>query len=359
MFEHHVHHNGKRAPQRHPPFNYASYGMNPPTPSPTIPPSTTDMVSTTSSAPIPAASETTTDVPYAAFIYPSSLVTFNNIDVVQVGYRTVWNSVNLTVFCELNGNSDEFALARINKSKLVMLGWVIEVEWLTAVAVQSNGTLAIAPIQAGMQIPQYPTYCNFMLCNADNSTDYTTGAGFTMISTQGVGTTYGLATTQTANTPSSSTQTSNLPALTATRTATSSSSVAASGPTESALASSIHSNGLSGGAQAGIAIGVILGVFALIAAAFFFLRMKRRIDKLENMVTLRSAASSLNGAPSEKPAMGDSTAAAEPMPSSPSPPPDGCGPRIEVFKIGDSHRNSEDWRRFFGHGRIQTPTAPS
>ena len=212
-----------------------------------------------------------------------------------------------------------------------------------------------------MSIPQFPTFCNFMLCNVENSTDYTTGHGFTMVSTQGVATTYALANTQTSTIPTSTTRTSKISTSTATPTKsirTGVANVSSTTASQTAMASAVTSNGLSDGAKAGIALGVILGIAALIVAVFFFIRMKRRIDKLESMVTLRSAASSVNVAPTEKAAGADSLASPRPLPW-PSPPPDGCIPRIELFKIGESHRNSEDWRHFFGNGKTQTPAPPS
>ncbi|KIW66083.1 hypothetical protein PV04_08288 [Phialophora macrospora] len=330
---------GKRAPQMHPRPEHASETA---APTATSPSSTADMTSTASAA-TTSMPDTATDVPHALFVYPTAPLTLNNIDVVQVGYRTVWSSVNLTVFCEMGEASNKFSLAKINQ-------------------MESNGTYAIAPIQAGMQIPHFPTYCNFMLCNAENSTDYTTGAGFTMVSTQGIATTYALAATQAATASSSTTNTSKSPIPTAIQTdsdLTGAAAVSSSTATQTAAPSTSHSEGLSGGAKAGIAIGVIIGISALIAAAFFFMRMKRRIDKLETMVTLRSAASSVDRTPLEKSTTAGASAASQIAAPSPSPPPpDGCGPRIEVFKIGDSHRNSEDWRRFFGGGLGQKPAIP-
>jgi hypothetical protein len=51
----------------------------------------------------------------ASFIYPTSVLTVNNIDVVEVGYQSSWTNVNITVFCELARNSNEFALAKMNE----------------------------------------------------------------------------------------------------------------------------------------------------------------------------------------------------------------------------------------------------
>jgi hypothetical protein len=76
------------------------------------------MTSTTSAA-TTSEPDAATDVPHALFVYPTVPLTLNNIDVVQVGYRTVWSSVNLTVFCEMGEDSNEFSLARMNQSQLV------------------------------------------------------------------------------------------------------------------------------------------------------------------------------------------------------------------------------------------------
>ncbi|EXJ57457.1 hypothetical protein A1O7_07805 [Cladophialophora yegresii CBS 114405] len=277
-------------------------------------------------------------MPHALFVYPTVPMTLNNIDEIQIGYRTVWGSVNLTVFCEMGEASNEFSLARINK-------------------LQSNGTYAIAPIQAGMEIPYFPSHCNFVLCNAENNTDYTTGAGFTMVSTKGPATTYALAVTQAATASPSA---GNSPTSTVSHTesiTTGAAVVTSSTPDQTAAPASNHSDGLSSGGKAGIAIGVILGV-ALIAAIFFYFRMKRRIDRLESMITLRSATSSVDRTPSEKGTTAGAVATPAVTAASPSPSPDGCGPRIEVFKIGDN-RNSEDWRRFFGNAKGQKPVIPS
>ncbi|ETI25492.1 hypothetical protein G647_02265 [Cladophialophora carrionii CBS 160.54] len=336
MFQESFRQHGKRAPQRHQrPESDSDAAAQTPTP----PSTTADMTTPTTSAATTAGPDTATDMPHALFVYPTLSMTLNNIDEVQLGYRSVWGSVNLTVFCEMGEASNEFSLARMNK-------------------LQSNGTYAIAPIQAGMQIPHFPTYCNFMLCDAENSTDYTTGAGFTMISTKGIATTYALAVTQAATTSPSGV---NSPISTVSHTEstlTGAAAVTSSTAVQTAVPSSSHSDVLSSGAKAGIAIGVILGV-ALIVAAFCFIRIKRRIDKLETMVTLRSTASSVDRTPSEKGTTAGVVATPTAVAASPSPPPDGCGPRIEVFKIGDSHRNSEDWRRFFGNGKAPKPVAPS
>ena len=230
---------------------------------------------------------------------------------------------------------------------------------LTFVAVQPNGTYAIAPIQAGMQIPTFPTFCNFMLINANNNSDYTTAAGFTMVSTQGIPTTYASTVTQTAAftkpiSISTATHFSSTSASTASSTTVAGVTSPASG--ETTVPSEHQSTGLSGGAKAGIAIGVILGISVLAAVVFLvFMRHKRRKDKLENMAALRSTASSVNLLRAEKAA---ATNRATPSPSpvpTPSPPPDISSPRVEVFKIGESNRNSEDWRRFFGNGKAQVP----
>ncbi|KIW93717.1 uncharacterized protein Z519_05031 [Cladophialophora bantiana CBS 173.52] len=294
----------------------------------------TDTLTTSSSRVTATATTTNTDMaPHATFLYPTEPLTLNNIDVIQVSYRTDFKSVDLSIFCEMSPGSHEFALADINQ-------------------IQSSGTYAIAPIQAGMKIPQFPTYCNFMLCDSQNKTDSTTAAGFTMISTQGIATTYALAATRTASTPTPATQSPQGSAQTpAAMGPTVMSSSAASAAAETAVASTSTSAGLGNGAKAGIAIGVILGICALIAASLFYLRIGRRTNKLENMVILRSTASSVDLVASEKLAVEKPAAASQaPVPLH-SPPNNGSG--IAAFKVEGNHRNSEDWRRFFGNGKSQ------
>jgi hypothetical protein len=106
---------GKRAPQMHGRPVFTSVEPTP-TPTPTLPTSRTDTMFRTSSTTSATASSTSTDVPHALFVYPTAKLTLNNIDVVQVSYRSTWNSVNLTVFCDMDSNSNEFALAKINRS---------------------------------------------------------------------------------------------------------------------------------------------------------------------------------------------------------------------------------------------------
>ncbi|OAP56510.1 hypothetical protein AYL99_09689 [Fonsecaea erecta] len=332
-------HHVPRAAQMHPHPDFSN-NAEPVTASTSSASSTIDISTTSSSSAVTATTpSTTTDMgPQATFLYPTELLTLNNIDVIQVSYSTVWKNVVLSIFCEMSPGSDQFALANVNQ-------------------IESNGTYAIAPIQAGMQIAQFPTYCNFMLCDAQNRTDSTTAAGFTMVSTQGIATTYALAATRAATTSASvtgkSAKSSTQP-LAATGTAIMS-SAGASAAAETAVSSTSRSAGLGSGAKAGIAIGVILGIVALIAAIFFCLRTKRRMKKVENMVTLRSTASSVDLAPSEKAVLEDPA----PVSSTPTPirssSPGNDGSRVAVFKIGENHRNSEDWRRFFGNGKPQTP----
>jgi hypothetical protein len=234
--------------------------------------------------------------------------------------------------------------------------------------VPTDGTFAVSPIQAGMNLPHFPTYCNFMLANADDGSDYTTAIGFLMLSTGGVATTYGAATTQTGNTPaitgasiitSTSTSTSLLPTtVTPSPSPLQSSQVSAlattkrPAPTDSpstAVASDSHATGLSSGAKAGVAIGVILAVLALFALAFLFIRRRRNAKGAKNMATLRSTSPSVDGAQSEKTAVNPSLA------PSPGPMSEVSTPRVAVFKIGEAegHRNSEEWRRFFGNAKTQ------
>ncbi|KIW80754.1 hypothetical protein Z517_07370 [Fonsecaea pedrosoi CBS 271.37] len=309
----------------------------PVTSSSNLPSPTTDTSTTSASSAITGTVPATAPdmAPHATFLYPTAPLTLNNIDVIQVSYQAVWKSVNLSIFCEMSPGSDQFAMANVN-------------------LIEPSGTYAIAPVQAGMQLPRFPTYCNFLLCDSQNKTDSTTAAGFTMVSTQGIATTYALAATRAATTSASTTGGSSTASGAANM-----SSPSASAAAETAVSSTSHSAGLGSGAKAGIAIGVTLGTLALIAVIFFYLRMKRRMNKLENMVSLRSTvSSSVDLAPSEKAAVGNpTTASPTPVPLSSLSNNDGTG--VAIFKTGDNHRNSEDWRRFFGNGKPQKPVTSS
>lgn len=345
--EHYIHH-ARQAPNVN---NHRFFG-SPATATTALASSTTDILTMTSLSTRAAA---ITDVPHAVFLYPSGVLTVNNIDVVKVSYESVWDSVNLTLFCQVNQqNPNLFTLAKITQSKWTRKHWMIEPETEREILVARNGTYAIAPIQAGMEVSQFPSNCNFMLGDANNSTDYTTGVGFKMVSTTGARVTYAMAATK-SSLPST-TESGGSEAATAKPTDStthsvqsttppgaadiSPSSVYAAGAT--AIASAPSSGSLSDGAKAGVSISVILGVFAIIAATIFFMRRKRRTDKLETMETLRNAATSVDTVQSEKTVVEEDPAAA------PVPPKDVSN---VAFKVVENHRNSEDWRRFFGNGK--------
>ncbi|KIX03457.1 uncharacterized protein Z518_07009 [Rhinocladiella mackenziei CBS 650.93] len=302
----------------------------------TVPPSIATTEETTSST-SSSTTEAPTDGPHATFLYPTGLATINNIDTVQVTYDTVWKNANLTLLCGINEESNEWAMATMN-------------------FLQPDGTYAIAPIQAGMDIPQFPVYCYMMLYDSYNGTDSTTGGSFTMACTTGPASIYAMTVTTPA--PTSRKPTSNSDAGTPTPTPTQSqtdsarttvltgaaavSSSTGSAPTETAISSTPSSSGLSGGAKAGIAVGVIIGVCALVAAVLLFLRTRRRqAGGTGNMVKVPSTASAERVALAEKPAGAAAAAAAPTTVEVPEPP---------VLKAPANHRNSEDWRRFFGNG---------
>jgi hypothetical protein len=212
-----------------------------------------------------------------------------------------------------------------------------------------------------------------MLANADDESDYTTAIGFLMLSTGGVPTTYGATTTTLiGNTPAVTgasiiTRTStSLLSTTTTQSASPLQSSQASAlattaqpfPTDSpstAVASDSHATGLSSGAKAGVAISVILAFGALLALAILFVRRRRKANGSNNMASLRSTSPSVDGAQSEKTAVNPASA------SSPGPMVEVGTPRVAVFKIGEAegHRNSEDWRRFFGNATTQRSVSGS
>ena len=114
MLQEELHQHGRQTPQMHPHPVFDSGVMT----SITTPLSSpTDTMSTTPSTVSVALTTSSTDVPHAVFVYPTALLPLNNIDVVQVSYRTIWNSVSLTVFGEFQWRSNEIALARINQSR--------------------------------------------------------------------------------------------------------------------------------------------------------------------------------------------------------------------------------------------------
>jgi len=121
---------------------------------------------------------------------------------------------------------------------------------------------------------------------------------------------------------------------------------------ETAVSPASTSAGLSTGAKAGIAVGAILGICALIAVIFFFLRLKRRMVRVESMVKLGSTASVGGVTPMEKPVL-PAPALATPF-AAEAFAPVASGGRADPG-VGQSHRNTEDWRRFFGNGNHPRP----
>lgn len=213
--------------------------------------------------------------------------------------------------------------------------------------VSSEGTYAIAPIQAEMDIPSFPVPCYFMIEDAKNAMDATTGAGFTMVSTKGVISTYALQATVAASsatqTGTSESSTTN-PSLT-TGTASLSGGEGASNPTGSSAAQTAAASSapgtLSPGAKGGLAIGIIIAVVAILAAIFFYFRRSRsqmqRLDSTAKAsMTEKAAAAAVASGVQQTNTPGNA------------PEPGAETMVTPVFQPQANHRNSEDWRRFFG-----------
>ncbi|KAI1610506.1 hypothetical protein EDD36DRAFT_327560 [Exophiala viscosa] len=288
---------------------------------------------------------TAADQPQAVLLYPTGQPTINNIDDVQVTYDTVWENANLTLFCGINENRNEWTVAKIR-------------------LFEPSGAIAIAPIHAGMAISHFPVSCNMLLYDASNRSDFKTGGAFTMISTQGVVSTFAMTistaitplTTKAQSEPTSESlgaadKSSLSTSLSATTSATTAMVASTAGRTSASSAASATS-GLSGGARAGIAVGAIIGVFAMIATTFFLFRLKHRTNRAGTMVHAGMTASAVTGPSSKKvitPILVTTTRLRSPS----------AGGRVTVFKIGQhNRRHSEDWRRFFGNGNISTATKP-
>lgn len=126
------------------------------------------------------------------------------------------------------------------------------------------------------------------------------------------------------------------------------SSSSSSAAAETAVSPAASSAGLSTGAKAGIAVGVILGICAILAIIFFFLRLKRRVDRMESMVKLGSTSSTGVMAPTEKPLPSAPTTGAETATPV-------TGGDLAESDTGGNHRNADDWRRFFGNGNNPRP----
>lgn len=230
--------------------------------------------------------------------------------------------------------------------------------------VSSEGTYAIAPIQADLDIPDFPVGCYFMIEDAKNAADAVSGARFTMASTKGVASTYGLEATVAASsatktgTGASATTDADSSNGTATGSISASGGQGASSATGSnavqtgvAAASSSSDGSLSSGAKAGLAIGIILAVIAILAGVFFFFRRsKRQMQRLDsnagaNTTEKVAAAAAGAGAGGARPSDVNDT-----------------GPETLVtpaFSTQANNRNSEDWRRFFGSGAVKREPAAS
>ncbi len=88
----------------------------------TMPEATSDAAAATSTIATASASSTVTatstvgDSPHAEILYPTGQPTINSVDSVEVTYDSVWENVNLTVYCEINQDSDVWAIAELNGS---------------------------------------------------------------------------------------------------------------------------------------------------------------------------------------------------------------------------------------------------
>ena len=82
------------------------------------------------------------------------------------------------------------------------------------------------------------------------------------------------------------------------------------------------------------------------------------MDKLENMVDLRSAASSVDMTPSEKAAMAASAPKSPVLCHCHHHHQMAVGLELRSSRLAKSNRNSEDWRQFFGETKTQK-SAPS
>ncbi|KEF52381.1 uncharacterized protein A1O9_11622 [Exophiala aquamarina CBS 119918] len=274
------------------------------------------------------------DDAHAVFLYPTGEPTVNNIDTVQVSYDTIWQHANLTLYCEVD-NEDTWAMATINM-------------------ISSDGTYAIAPIQAEMDIPNFPASCHFMIEDANNHADAVTGAGFTMVSTKGVASTYALQATVAApsatHTGSGARPTVDASSTTGTASPTGgegTSNLTGSSAAQTGVAPA-SSGGLSPGAKGGLAIGIIAAVLAVLAGVFlFFRRSRKQMQRLDSTArtspTEKAAAAS--GAPQINTQPTERKSKQEPIAS-------------PIFQSEPNNRNSEDWRRFFGSAMSRRgPTA--
>lgn len=215
-------------------------------------------------------------------------------------------------------------------------------------SVSSDGTYAIAPIQSEMDIPKFPTFCQFMIEDANNHADAVTGAGFTMVSTKGVASTYALQATVAAPsaTQTGSSESSTTDANSTTSTTSPTGGEGTSNPTGSSAAqtgvASASSGALSPGAKGGLAIGIIVAVVAVLAGVFFFFRRSRRqMQRLDS--TARTS-------PTEKAAAAAAVASGAQQSNAQTNEQE-SGPETMVtptFQSEPNNRNSEDWRRFFG-----------
>lgn len=203
-----------------------------------------------------------------------------------------------------------------------------------------------------MDIPEFPVQCLFVIEDAKNADDAQTGAGFTMVSTEGVASTYALqgtvaasSATKTGSNASATTDADSTTGLGSGTTlpsgAQGASTATGSNSSETGVAASSDSS-LSPGAKAGLAIGIILAVIAVLAGVFFFFRRSKRQMQMQRLNSTAGVS------PREKAGVTGPTAVASGARTSEA---QDTGPETlatPTFHSQFNNRNSEDWRRFFG-----------
>ncbi|KIW47017.1 uncharacterized protein PV06_02631 [Exophiala oligosperma] len=308
----------------------------------------------------------------AIILYPTGQPTMNNIDTVQVTYDTIWENANLTLFCGVDEAENKWALANIPLP-------------------EPSGTCVISPIQAGMEISQFPVSCGMLIYDESDKSESTTGGGFVMTKTNGVASTFGLSLTTTGAGNPQTTNTKKGAAATGSATNASdnisnksgggggsqtvTTSLSSSTSTNTGVLSgagsdpntSSSSTGLSSGTKAGIAIGIILGAIALFVAVFFFFRLRKRIDRVERNITGKEGESTTG---KEVPPVSASSSSPPPPVPPTSEKPILPSPRFTarsnspaIFTPGGggtnhNTKNSEDWRQFFGNAATVSGSNP-
>lgn len=199
---------------------------------------------------------------HADIIFPTDRPTLNNVDVLEVYYDTPWQLANLTLRCKIQEQPDEWSVYR-------------------APHVDSNGTYILKPVQKGMNIPQFPVFCQIKLVNSNDENQTKIGGAFSMSSVAGAtATTYARDATMTASATLTGQSTASGDS-TGIETGNSSSPTA----TQTGGAGTNGSGGIGNGAAIGIGVGVGFGVLAIAAIVFAVWWVKR--SKRRDMRTIR------------------------------------------------------------------------